>query len=182
MSGHVPILSHNMLIFRCFCASMFSFGKGCWCPGAELNHRHADFQSAALPTELPGHFRITCGLTGEPSLSHRESGRVIARVHRVSSGVIGKISYLCGGQIFISRYAATVLRQASWRPLDYSGSSSGQYRNPDCPRLLGDDLPHWLSKPQMPQFVHCCSRSGSPSASLSSSEVPPSSASATGMA
>ena len=27
-----------------------------WCPGADLNHRHADFQSAALPTELPGHF------------------------------------------------------------------------------------------------------------------------------
>ena len=24
-----------------------------WCLGAELNHRHADFQSAALPTELP---------------------------------------------------------------------------------------------------------------------------------
>src|SRR5689334_9018676 len=27
---------------------------GEWCPGADLNHRHADFQSAALPTELPG--------------------------------------------------------------------------------------------------------------------------------
>ena len=27
---------------------------GVWCPGAESNHRHADFQSAALPTELPG--------------------------------------------------------------------------------------------------------------------------------
>ena len=25
-----------------------------WCPGADSNHRHADFQSAALPTELPG--------------------------------------------------------------------------------------------------------------------------------
>src|ERR1700681_3703027 len=25
-----------------------------WWPGVELNHRHADFQSAALPTELPG--------------------------------------------------------------------------------------------------------------------------------
>jgi hypothetical protein len=25
------------------------------CPGAESNRRHADFQSAALPTELPGH-------------------------------------------------------------------------------------------------------------------------------
>ena len=26
-----------------------------WCPEADLNHRHADFQSAALPTELSGH-------------------------------------------------------------------------------------------------------------------------------
>ncbi len=28
-----------------------------WCPGPESNQRHADFQSAALPTELPGHKR-----------------------------------------------------------------------------------------------------------------------------
>src|SRR5690606_7764070 len=28
-----------------------------WWPGAGSNHRHADFQSAALPTELPGHSR-----------------------------------------------------------------------------------------------------------------------------
>src|SRR3989344_5842910 len=34
-------------------------GKDCdreeekWCLGADSNHRHADFQSAALPTELP---------------------------------------------------------------------------------------------------------------------------------
>ena len=26
-----------------------------WWPEVELNHRHADFQSAALPTELSGH-------------------------------------------------------------------------------------------------------------------------------
>ena len=25
-----------------------------WCPDAESNHGHADFQSAALPTELSG--------------------------------------------------------------------------------------------------------------------------------
>src|SRR6185369_12982208 len=28
--------------------------RGKWCPGAESNHRHCDFQSHALPTELPG--------------------------------------------------------------------------------------------------------------------------------
>src|SRR5438093_8658578 len=28
---------------------------GWWCPGTELNRRHEDFQSSALPTELPGH-------------------------------------------------------------------------------------------------------------------------------
>ena len=26
-----------------------------WCPGPESNQRHVDFQSTALPTELPGH-------------------------------------------------------------------------------------------------------------------------------
>ncbi len=26
-----------------------------WCPGTESNCRHEDFQSTALPTELPGH-------------------------------------------------------------------------------------------------------------------------------
>ena len=31
-----------------------------WCPGEELNHRHSDFQSLALPTELPGHFVLVC--------------------------------------------------------------------------------------------------------------------------
>ena len=32
-----------------------SYYRTLWCLGAELNHRHVDFQSTALPTELPRH-------------------------------------------------------------------------------------------------------------------------------
>ena len=41
--------------------------KGRWCLGADSNHRHADFQSAALPTELPrpGPDRSGAGSIGE---------------------------------------------------------------------------------------------------------------------
>ena len=38
-----------------------------WCPGTESNHRHVDFQSTALPTELPGLMATRKGL--EPSTS-----------------------------------------------------------------------------------------------------------------
>ena len=36
------------------CAGRSPKGEG-WCRGAELNRRHTDFQSVALPTELPRH-------------------------------------------------------------------------------------------------------------------------------
>jgi hypothetical protein len=42
-----------------------------WCRGAELNRRHTDFQSVALPTELPRHSRIkTYGYAEARSLYH----------------------------------------------------------------------------------------------------------------
>jgi hypothetical protein len=44
-----------------------SYYREKWCLGAELNHRHVDFQSTALPTELPRHLAIRKGL--EPSTS-----------------------------------------------------------------------------------------------------------------
>ena len=39
-------------------ASVKYFFKKIWCLEAESNHRHGDFQSPALPTELSGHFCI----------------------------------------------------------------------------------------------------------------------------
>ena len=46
-----------------------------WCPGAGSNHRHADFQSAALPTELPGHMAAL-----QPPLSEAFIGHAFAAV------------------------------------------------------------------------------------------------------
>src|SRR5690606_27113368 len=42
-----------------FAAKPMQASEGWW-PGRESNPRHGDFQSPALPTELPGHLR--CGL------------------------------------------------------------------------------------------------------------------------
>ncbi len=35
-------------------AQRFGFIRKKWCPGAESNHRHEDFQSTALPLSYPG--------------------------------------------------------------------------------------------------------------------------------
>jgi hypothetical protein len=49
-----------------------------WCLGAESNHRHEDFQSSALPTELP---RQMAELTGiEPAISG-VTGRHVKPLH-----------------------------------------------------------------------------------------------------
>src|SRR5262245_6296273 len=42
-----------------------------WCPGTELNRRHRDFQSLALPTELPGHPRAQTGPRSLTESPHR---------------------------------------------------------------------------------------------------------------
>jgi hypothetical protein len=51
-----------------------------WWPGSESNQRHADFQSAALPTELPGH-AATCvhpwrADPARPSMAGRSAARM----------------------------------------------------------------------------------------------------------
>src|SRR4051794_9123156 len=46
-----------------------------WCPGAESNHRHADFQSAALPTELPGRREARLETLAVSGGAYRRRGR-----------------------------------------------------------------------------------------------------------
>ena len=44
-----------------------------WWPEVELNHRHTDFQSVALPTELSGLLKEgLCGITGLSSTALRK--------------------------------------------------------------------------------------------------------------
>ena len=57
-----------------------------WWPGRELNPRHADFQSAALPTELPG-------LSGEPRIKQ-------ARRLTVNAAGIAQASGKANGRLY----------------------------------------------------------------------------------
>ena len=47
---------HNLLITnQLLCLLSYTSVFSCWCLGADSNHRHRDFQSLALPPELPRH-------------------------------------------------------------------------------------------------------------------------------
>ena len=56
-----------------------------WCPGAESNHRHEDFQSTALPLSYPGTGMASC---------HRVAD-FYANWHRLSSAFFRIISGAC---------------------------------------------------------------------------------------
>ena len=74
-----------------------------WWPGTELNCRHEDFQSPALPTELPGRVKRVCRLVqgrvlkpggySESRSYHQLFPKVVARFlrikHRLSVGLSG---------------------------------------------------------------------------------------------
>ena len=52
-----------------------------WCPGADLNHRHEDFQSTALPLSYPGTGRrfgvVGRGCLGQVSASVQSKFQLI---------------------------------------------------------------------------------------------------------
>ncbi len=47
--------TRNLLITNQLLCQLSYTSDETWCLGAESNHRHRDFQSLALPTELPRH-------------------------------------------------------------------------------------------------------------------------------
>ncbi len=60
----VAVIGVEPMTFRVWTerSSQLSYTAIFWCPEAESNHRHGDFQSPALPTELSGQMVGLAGL------------------------------------------------------------------------------------------------------------------------
>ena len=90
-----PTSSRPKKIKECCCQHSLKL-KLFWWPGTESNRRHADFQSAALPTELPG--RIVHCIRHEFSSVNKEIGDVKwcgkpkNRLAKISENAIDKTS------------------------------------------------------------------------------------------
>ena len=87
-------------------------GANWWCPGAESNHGHADFQSAALPSELPGHTRFERYSAGPIGCQQRVTLR--ARFRRPAHRSLRSHPSHClpRGQRQFDRQAQTMRRMA----------------------------------------------------------------------
>ena len=67
------------LIFSDFVDDCERRRTGEWWPRTESNHRHADFQSAALPTELLGHRGRSANGSRRGVLAEGPEGAVLER-------------------------------------------------------------------------------------------------------
>ena len=67
-----------------------AWGKNRWCRRAESNRRHEDFQSSALPTELPRQERLA-EATGLEPVIYAVTGRYVNQLHHASdSAMVGE--------------------------------------------------------------------------------------------
>ena len=154
-------------------------GNGEWCPGVESNYRHHDFQSCALPTELPGHLKKPAYRGERRSLSRRRSGveiivfqvvRQLHRRHRVDAGKPpAKIDFPAAGRaertIFclagLAAYGAGV---GNWNWPGSSAVTAGQPRyrmfrvrgGTNAPgRFVAREWPRAPTSPQRPGLPAC---------------------------
>ncbi len=81
-----------------------------WCPGTELNRRHEDFQSSALPTELPGRVHRGCAeRAGRPT--RMRGGRY--HIFRIAIDAVGNAA----GESFIPEQCANPMKTEERRPV-----------------------------------------------------------------
>jgi hypothetical protein len=78
-------------------SNQLSYNSNLWCLGVESNHRHPDFQSGALPAELPRRDLFPWG--PDPALTCRGQGFAVRQrpALRGPSGTPGKTSILMVG-------------------------------------------------------------------------------------
>ena len=107
-----------------------------WCLGADSNHRHADFQSAALPTELPRRGPVSRGAASIKEASHEVQRRGSLFV-LVVSGRVG-IRLVAGHDIAATEPALQVDVGATGRTegtvFPRWLSAGGAFRSPHCTR------------------------------------------------
>src|SRR5712691_380068 len=70
-------------------------------PGAELNRRHRDFQSRALPTELPGPRRRSTFLSRFVPGGQTASGAHVADALRETPTIVPALTFAEGGRILV---------------------------------------------------------------------------------
>ena len=70
-----------------------------WCPGTESNRRHCDFQSHALPTELPGR-RCVAGWEPAPASEWAPMAKAVrlGKGDRKATGRI-RLRHACPGRM-----------------------------------------------------------------------------------
>src|SRR5262245_52378783 len=90
-----------------------------WCPGAESNHRHRDFQSRALPTELPGRRAGPVGPLSKARALYRLESILSRTPRHAQFGTTRRRSYAQGRTEPLFQLDTVAQRQHPGRLLSY---------------------------------------------------------------
>ncbi|MCI5078253.1 hypothetical protein [Oricola sp.] len=87
MSSNAHLACVNPLKNKVFCFRMLIYEKSKWCPGADLNHRHADFQSSVEDVNSSTYEKSAVKLgSGKQALTDELSNSRVERKHSRREG------------------------------------------------------------------------------------------------